>query len=657
MSLLKYRPDIDGLRAIAVIMVVLFHAQLDLFKGGFVGVDVFFVISGYLITSLILKDLEKGSFILSDFWERRIRRILPALAFVVFATLLLGLLIFLPLDLVRLGSQIEWQSITASNVYFWKQVDYFNTEHELQPLLHTWSLAVEEQFYIVFPLLTIAVWKYARAHLLKILWGLFLLSFLASVWAITWDTGAAFFLLPFRMWELLAGSLLAAYQKREFSWTQKQCEILSWAGLVMVLGAAIHYTEKTSFPGAAALLPCAGAVLLILSGGGRGTFISRALSHKIPVFIGLVSYSWYLWHWVIFCFVEYVLQNRFNYPEKFFSVALSFILAILSWRYVEKPFRKPNGVLRSRRAVFVFALIVLSTMAATGKILSEKKGLPARVPPKAMTYANGAKDTNPMRKLCDKDKYKRLLKNDVCEANPGKGIKPTFILWGDSQADAISPAFAVLSEKYGKNGYLAFKSGCPPILDIRHRDNDNVKPFCVDYNAEHFRFIKNSGIKDVFFVANWTSWVRNKTLYFEDSEWYVAQLDAYENILMAGVQRTVDDLHKIGVRIHFLINTPTFEFDPPRALAINSMINMPVDGLYMGKDSLLKKRAIDIDEFIVKNEGPDFIVYDAASMLCDENVCRAEERGQSLYADYGHISRYGAVYVSPIFEDFFKNRD
>ena len=654
MSLIKYRPDIDGLRALAVLMVVLFHADIKPFKGGFVGVDIFFVISGYLITSLILKDLGKGEFSLLQFWERRIRRILPALTAVVLVTFAAGLFMFLPNDLVGLGKQTAWQSISASNFYFWRQVNYFNTEHELQPLLHTWSLAVEEQFYFLFPLLAVFLWRKAGSRTVTILWGLTLFSFGASLWAISYYPSAAFFLLPFRAWELLTGALLAYHKPNDLPGKWREGAAL--AGFAMLLLAGILYTSRTDFPGLTALLPCIGAALLIWTGQG-GTIVSRALSYKVPVFIGLISYSWYLWHWPVLCFAEYVLQDNLDKTGKLICVGVSFGLAILSWKFIEQPFRRPGGVLSYRPKVFTAAFVTLAMIALAGSVVIAGKGLPQRLSPEARNYADGFSDRYELRAECEKKKYDRLLQNDVCEANPGSGKKPTFVLWGDSQAEAIIPAFVTLSKKYGTNGYLAVKAGCPPILDIHHEKNDNKRPYCRDFNAAHFRFIREQKIKDVFFVANWSSWVRNKELSFENPEWYETYRERYDNILMAGVQRTVDALQADGVRVHFVINQPSMRFDPPRALAVGVMTGLGHENLYFLKQEYLSLRIKDLDNFIAQNEGKDFIVYDMAPILCPADKCLPQHDGHSFYFDKGHLSAYGANYVSSIFEDFFRKRN
>lgn len=652
---LKYRPDIDGLRAIAVLMVVVFHAGINPFDGGFVGVDVFFVISGFLITSLVAKDLRAGTFSLLNFWERRIRRILPALTAVVAATLAAGAVFFLPDDFVGLARQTIWQAFTASNFYFYAHRGYFNTEHELEPLLHTWSLAVEEQFYFLFPVLMLLGWKFFRRRLMLCLWVICLLSFIASMVMVRFIPDQAFFLLPYRAWELLTGGLLALNLPHGKAYAKKAVEGAAASGIAMILAAGIFYDSKTDFPGLAAALPCIGTAWVIWSGSVRTTYISRMLSAKPLVIVGLVSYSWYLWHWPVFSFAEYVLQNEFKKSEKILCIFISFLLAYLSWKFIERPFRRPGGVLKTRRAVFFAALIALTSMVAGGFGIKTKNGFPDRFPEDAYAYAQGALDKNPLRKACDLKKFERIAEDDICEANPDSGKKPVFILWGDSQADAIAPAFIALSKKHDVNGYLAFKHSCPPILDIRDRQGDRMEPFCADYNRAHFDFIKRNKIKYVFMVSTWSNWARNKDLYFDRKDWYPAYEGRYDNIVMAGLQRTVDELQKIGVTVYFLIDGPTLRFEPPRMLALESVMGVKDSKAYASLDSYIKKRGKDVDNFVKQNKATGLVIADMLPLLCGSGKCISGLNGRSLYYDHNHFSAYGANYLAPVFEPFFEN--
>jgi peptidoglycan/LPS O-acetylase OafA/YrhL len=282
----RYRPDIDGLRALAILPVMLFHAEFGC-PGGFVGVDVFFVISGFLITSLILEEIHNDAFSLAMFWERRIRRILPALFVVVFATLIAACFLYFPDDFKLVGQSVLAQALLLSNVFFWRQTGYFADGVDTLPLLHTWSLAVEEQFYVLFPLLLIYLGRHKRFSIARtILWvgfGSFALSVVGTYSRPT----ATFYLLPTRAWELMVGAFLAAVPGRHVtkSWLN---EMAAWSGLCLILFPIFYYTPDTRFPGLAAVPPCLGTALIIFSGGAKPTLISRVLALKPVAFIGLI---------------------------------------------------------------------------------------------------------------------------------------------------------------------------------------------------------------------------------------------------------------------------------------------------------------------------------------------------------------------------------
>jgi peptidoglycan/LPS O-acetylase OafA/YrhL len=258
---LNYRPDIDGLRAIAVVMVMLFHAGLG-FEGGYVGVDVFFVISGFLITRLIQKELSSDKFSLQRFWERRIRRIVPAAYACVAVTLVFGLLILMPSDLEDLGNSLIMQQLMLSNVYFWRTGDYFGGPAELKPLLHTWSLTVEEQFYLVYPIILVLLYRFGKTCFFTAISILAVGSLCLSIWWVSSHNEFTFFMLPTRAWEMLLGGMIANLPS--FSRLSKRnLDLLGLAGLLAILFASIHFTSATEFPGAAALVPCVGTCLAV----------------------------------------------------------------------------------------------------------------------------------------------------------------------------------------------------------------------------------------------------------------------------------------------------------------------------------------------------------------------------------------------------------
>ena len=524
---LTYRPDIDGLRAIAVLSVVFYHAGLG-FPGGYVGVDVFFVISGYLITSLILKDLERGSFSMVNFWERRIRRIFPALAVMVAATMLAGWFLLLPQDLATLGASVVAQSLLVSNFYFWRTTNYFGGANEEKPLLHTWSLAVEEQFYLIFPIALMAFWwawtRWQKAQADRILgttnhtnlhekveppippidtdknkeagarlagqagatfsnpsasqlardsenislirsadhpasspatshslpataslcdaapstldsglsthpsdnrrWTLFgifaavaLLSFGLSIWGVKSQPFATFFLLPTRAWELLLGSMLAILPAAVVVRSVAQRDILCLAGLAGIFLPVFLYGEATSFPGLAALPPCLGTVALIWanshsSGASKRGWIVKVLSWKPIVFIGLISYSLYLWHWPVICFVKYWKFEKLHFFEKLILVSLGFLLAIISWRAIERPFRRPPPNINGPHFVFFGSCICMSLICIFGFTLLNGRGFPQRLPMEVRSLF--ALDSTKSANSVDADLPAETAEHSVC---------------------------------------------------------------------------------------------------------------------------------------------------------------------------------------------------------------------------------------------------
>lgn len=294
---MNYRADIDGLRAVAVMGVVLYHAGLGV-PGGYVGVDIFFVISGFLITGLILKDLERGSFSMVNFWERRARRIFPALAVVVATCLVVGWFLMLPFGYLVMAQSAIALTFFASNFQFWRTADYFGPVAEENLLLHTWSLSVEEQFYLIVPLLMVALYSLRKRALLP--WAAacgVIVSLVLSEWWLRHDPSGAFYLLPSRTWELATGSLLAF--ARPFRPAFKPAWIGVF-GLLLILFSYLFYSEKTAFPGIAAIPPVLGTALIIWSGNAGQTLFHRAVAWQPLVHIGLLSYSLYLWHWPIF---------------------------------------------------------------------------------------------------------------------------------------------------------------------------------------------------------------------------------------------------------------------------------------------------------------------------------------------------------------------
>lgn len=346
--MIAYRREIDGLRALAVVPVILFHAGFEGLRGGFVGVDVFFVISGYLITSIILSEKEAGTFRLAEFWERRARRILPTLFLVIAACLPVAFLLLDQFELQGFSKSVLGASLFYSNFHFWKDGGYFETAAELKPLLHTWSLAVEEQYYIFFPLLILLTWRFGKRGMVTLLALIALASFSLCLWASANAPDAAFFLLPMRIWELAIGAFIAFYCFRNEAPHVRGLagELLSLAGLLLILVSFLCYSSAIPFPSFYALAPTLGAALLILFASPDNR-VGRFLASGLMVGIGLVSYSAYLWHQPVFAFLRHIYEEL-SLGMMLLGIGFVFALSFLSWRFVERPFRNRTRMPRGR---------------------------------------------------------------------------------------------------------------------------------------------------------------------------------------------------------------------------------------------------------------------------------------------------------------------
>ena len=349
-----YRPEIDGLRAIALIPVVLFHAGFEWFSGGYVGVDVFFVISGYLITSIILQEKEVGNFSFTYFYERRTRRILPALFFIMLLCIPFAWILLLPHELIDFGKSLMATSLFSSNILFWLESDYFAADAELIPLIHTWSLAIEEQFYLFFPLIMIFFWVIGKRHLFWILSIIAIVSFTLTEWGWRHFPEANFYLIPSRAWELMIGALIALYLSQNKQAQGTIGELGSILGLSLIL-LAVFFLDKTHpFPSIYALSPVIGTALVILF-THRETLVYRLLSGKVLIFIGLISYSAYLWHQPLFVFSRlFLIEEPKPWLMGLLSI-LTLVLAYFSWRFIEAPFRDNRRF--TQKQVFLFGFL------------------------------------------------------------------------------------------------------------------------------------------------------------------------------------------------------------------------------------------------------------------------------------------------------------
>ena len=378
----NYRPEIDGLRAVAVVLILLFHAGFDWVSGGFIGVDVFFVISGYLITRNIAYQMDDGAFSFAKFYINRIRRLMPALFFTLLITLILGFYLFSPNDLERLGQSLLSAVFSVSNFFFWGEADYFNPSSDIKPLLHTWSLAVEEQFYLIWPALLFVLYKLKNKTLLV---AFFLISIIASLYIselyIENHPEAVFFLLPFRFFEFSLGALCVFITKKNLNKSILN-ELIFLTGILLIVIPALTYSSDTVFPGVSALLPCLGAAAIIFVGSASRVHV--VLSNKLFVSMGLISYSVYLIHWPIFVFYKYWVFEDISTIEVIVLLISSVLAGFLMWRFIETPFRykksaEPNENKSSKLFLMTILLFAVS-LSYLSHYVWKNEGLSSRLP-------------------------------------------------------------------------------------------------------------------------------------------------------------------------------------------------------------------------------------------------------------------------------------
>lgn len=648
MSTLAYRRDIDGLRAVAVIAVVLFHFGVPGFTGGFVGVDVFFVISGYLITSIIWNQRQAGRFSFVEFWARRARRILPALFAMIIAVLAVGWFLLAPKDYEELGRSVRYQVMFVSNILFMRQDGYFDVASDLKPLLHTWSLAVEEQFYIIFPLL-LTLLSSRLKHWRLALFGVLLVSFGLSVWAIQHHPEKAFFLLPMRAWELLAGAMLAVAPKHAWRLKPLAAQALSLLGMGLILLAVFVYDKSTPFPGATALLPVLGVVLLILANGHRETLVGQLLSSRVMVGLGLISYSWYLWHWPVFVFSSYASVDEPGALDTAGLILLTLVLGYLSWKFVETPFRE-RRLLAGRRQILLAGFCGILLLGLAGQSLRWTDGLPWRLSEQALQYAKG-REWRPELMACLADDK---TPDDKLFCHYGMTDLPTrAMVWGDSHATALIPVFDDGAKAHGVSVILASSPGCIPVDGLEH---DGV---CARFNKRVEQGLKTQSVSDVVLVARWSLYLYGDAkgdlghvLRTPDGRY--DRVDA-ERRLAEGLRTRVAQLRAAGHRVWLVKEAPLQAFSPPYRLTRLAMLDRPVDDVGLDVEAH-HKRQVFISQLFAQlaQEDPAVRVVDPAPRLCDDKgLCHAELGGYSLYTDDNHLSEVGARFVAPILEPLF----
>lgn len=627
-SKIAYRADIDGLRALAIVPVVLFHAGIELFRGGFVGVDVFFVISGFLITTGLLQDAS-----ITRFYERRLRRILPALIVMMFVSTIAALFILLPGDLIAFGKSMGSALLFGSNVYFWRQSGYFATITETWPLLHTWSLGVEEQFYIFFPLCILALGRWRRRALPIAIVAMMA----ASLWAAQFLVGnmkgvMAFYLMPSRAWELLLGSLLATGAVPAIR-NRMAGAIAALAGVAMILFSVLTYSAGTPFPGVSAIPPVLGSALIIWAGQNGEHGLSPILGAAPLRAIGLISYSLYLWHWPILAFVRYAAIDPITPVVATFAVAASVAAAYLSWRYVERPFRH----LSSRSRIWGWSAIAGGVMASASVALIVSHGFPQRFSP-AIVALNADQDDS---WRCGPASFVRLGAYYACAIDlPSRDVRQAdVILWGDSHAQMYVPALR--AALHGRPALLVNAYGCAPTV----RGGQDAD--CGQIQNRNFREIAALPARIVIMAQNWPQY-RNEVGKRR------GQPTPIDQRFLPATRRfaeTVDALRAAGKTVYAINAIPNPEYELPsvvsRDLAFHGEPRHPT-GVASAAFRQDFANVVDTENRLAADGRLSLI--NIRKFICRRDTCNFVQDGHSVFADHGHVTNAFARAMGPTFD-------
>ncbi|SET58821.1 acyltransferase family protein [Oceanicella actignis] len=626
-----YRPDIDGLRAAAVLGVVVYHAWPALLPGGYAGVDVFFVISGFLITGIIAAEMRAGAFSLTRFYERRFRRILPALFVMLAASTAAAWALLPPRELMEFSHALRGAAVFAANIALADLTDYFAGPAEMQPLLHTWSLGVEEQFYLVFPPLLWALLRLGHGRTLAALAALAAASFAMALWGVRTAPDNAFFLPHMRMWQLLAGALLALAAPRPSS--DAAALALAGAGAALIAGAFVLLGPQAGFPGWPALAPTLGAALMIAA-GGRANPVSLMLGARWPVAIGLASYSLYLWHWPLLAFARTLSDGPLEGWTRALLVAAAFALAFASWRWIERPFRARPPLL-SRRAAFAWAAAGSAAFFALGWAGKVADGAPWRFDP-ALQAVYGARQayfegpgracgarTGAIARATDPAEAAAL----ACRIGAPEG-PAQFVLWGDSLAMALQPALDEAGRALGAGGLALGRSACAPLPGFLRREDAKSRE-CLAFNARAMQIAAAPQIRAVVIVSALQSLLAGP----QGPELRARLLD------------TVARLRAMGKQVVIVAPPPRPGFDVPQALGRALRFGRPAPE---GPARAEAEAALaPLTEAMAAARALGALTVDSTPVFCARGRCDVAREGRALFADSLHPSPEGARLMTP----------
>ncbi|EKT4522804.1 acyltransferase [Pseudomonas putida] len=635
---LTYRPDIDGLRALAVLGVVIYHAFPTLLPGGFVGVDVFFVISGFLIGTILLKSMERGTFSFADFYSRRIRRIFPALLVVLAFTLITGHFVLLDDEYRQLGKQVAAGSAFMANFAFWSESGYFDTAAELKPLLHLWSLAIEEQFYLLWPLFLWAGWK-LRASPLLLTIVIAAISFAINVTQVEISPVATFFLLPSRAWELLAGSILAwaalqNWWRAERSAARAAIEnASSLFGVALIVLAMFYVQASDAFPGWYAAAPVVGAVMLIAA-GPQALLNKLLFSNRLAVFIGLISFPLYLWHWPLLSFARIVEGEMPTAQIRAAAVALSIILAWLTYVTIERPLRA--GKHPSRQVVAMASIMLLVGVAGYKGFSSDGSAERTKI----------AALLSESKSNCDAQ-FPDWSKTTDNPCRMQKKTDNSIAIVGDSHAGQL---YLGLSEQLKENeGLVVFAASCAaPYINTSTAQKNALTRAHRQYaykliNSAYDYIINEQSIK-VVVLAHHPVCSYNDAIDMENPG-----ISDYKMVLENGMRRTVSRLTSAGKKVIVVFDNPVLTYDPSMCNARPFRITKKPNKCSFPRIGIDRNPAFNSYKITAETtlrDVPGVVFADLSKPLCDSQNCYISKNGVQLYMDKNHLNDDGSRFVA-----------
>lgn len=639
---MKYRAEIDGLRAIAVIAVIFFHADLGLFQGGFVGVDIFFVISGYLITTIILSDLKENNFSFNHFYERRARRILPALFVVMIACIPFGWLYLLPKDMQIFSESIGFVALFISNVFFWQTTSYFDTATGLKPLIHTWSLSVEEQYYLLFPVFLVLVWRTRfKRYLSVLIFIIAVASIIFSEYCSIRHSAFNFYMLPTRSWELLIGALVAV---KEIEHPKKYggvltAEIATFIGLSLIFFSIFYLTNQIPFPSIYGLFPTIGTALIIAF--SKNTYVGRLLRFKPLVFVGLLSYSAYLWHQPIFAFAKYRSFDELTNPIITLLVLSTLLLAYLTWRFIEQPFRKTLASFKTVMFCAILGSIFFLFAGAVGYFTEGNYFSRSR-------YAL-FEDIEPGFGI------NRGLSNH-CDSMfvDAKGCKtsdePEIIVWGDSYAMHLIDG--IIASKPDVKLVQATMSACGPFLDIAPFSMpDYGKSWgrkCLESNAKVREYLRTTkSIKYAVLSSPFTQFLNNGArIQKENGEIVNGEKYAIESFI-----KTLDYIKSLGIVPVIFSPTPSNGRNIGGCLMKARLYGYNKNQCNFYQDEFVEKNKSVVN--FLKTISLETKVVWLPDLICKSKECNFSPNNLILYSDQGHLTKSGSIYLGQKFNFYY----